>query len=172
MEAKSSSERSYVAKRLRKAALERMAYLLCHIFPVRRRKVVLWTLEGKGGFSCSPKYIALELLRRNRECGEKWKLYWLAGGTTEGFPSEITLVKDTLWRRAFHLSTAHFWIGNTRTFLGTVKRKKTVYIMAWHGSISLKPIGLYRGEKLSGIARLVSEADSALIDVALSGSRW
>ena len=170
MKAATSSEERYVKKRIRRARLERIAYCLCHIFPIQQNKVVLWTLEGKGGFACSPKYIAQELLRRNRE-GTNWTLYWLNGGN-KNFPQEIKPVKDSLWSRAYHLSTARFWVGNTRTFLGTAKRKGTSYIMVWHGSIALKPIGLYRGNKFSKIARLVSEADSKLIDVALSGSRW
>ena len=177
MSASQSGEERYIRKRLRRAAAVSLAFRLCRIFPVRKGKVVLWTLEGKGGFACSPKYIALELLRRNREEGSAWKLYWIAGGTAASsgraeFPPEITLVRDTFWSRVWHLSTAQFWVGNTRTPLGTKKRRGTCYLMAWHGSIALKPIGLYRGEKFSRIARLVSEADSKLIDIALSGSRW
>lgn len=88
------------------------------------------------------------------------------------FPPEIKKIKDSLWMRAYHLSTAKFWIANTRTFYGTIKRKETVYFQTWHGSISLKPIGKFRGEKLSKIAYLVSKSDSNLMDYALSGSRW
>ena len=147
-------------------------YRLCHIFPMKKNKIVMWTFEGDGGYACSPKYIAEEILKRNKEGKTDFEIYWLVKDVNKSFPAEIKRVKDTLINRAYHFSTAAYWISNTRTFYGTVKRSKTVYIQTWHGSISLKPIGRYRGSKLSKIAELVSEADSKLIDYAISGSAW
>lgn len=167
-----NSEEQYINVRKRKAFRESLAYYICHIFPIKKNKIVMWTFEGAGGYACSPKYIAEEILKRNWMGKSDYKIYWIVKDTSKEFPPEIIKVKDSLWARAFHLSTARYWIGNTRTYWGTVKRKKTTYIQTWHGSLSLKPIGKCRGDKFSRIAYLVSKADSDLMDYAISGSKW
>ncbi len=168
----STGEKLYVLKRRLKAFIYGIPFILCRIFPIQKNKIVLWTFEGTGGYGCSPRYIADELLRRKREGKNSYELYWILSDMSRELPEEIHKIHDTRWRRAYHMSTARYWIGNTRTFYGTRKRRGTKYIQTWHGSLSLKPIGLYRGEKLSYIAYLVSKADSKLIDIALSGSRY
>ena len=85
---------------------------------------------------------------------------------------EIEKVKNTLWNRAYHLSTARIWLSNTRSFYGTKKRKKQCYIQTWHATICIKPIGKYRGNLFPKMAYLVSAYDSKLIDYVLSGSTW
>ncbi len=162
----------YIAKRKRKAFLESLAYYVCRIFPIDKNKVVMWTFEGDGGYGCSPKYVAEELLRRNREEGKAYKIVWMLKNMGKEFPPEIRKVKDTLWRRAFHFATAGIWVSNTRTFYGTKKRKKQIYIQTWHQTIGIKPIGKYRGERLPKIAEIISRYDSSLINFVLSGSDW
>ncbi|SDA41710.1 CDP-glycerol glycerophosphotransferase [Butyrivibrio sp. INlla18] len=165
-------EKRYVAKRKIKAFLYGIPYLLCRIFPIKKNKIVLWTFEGTGGYGCSPRYIAEGLLKQKKEGKNSFELYWIVKDISKEFPKEIHKIKDTTWNRAFHMTTARFWIGNTRTFYGTRKRKGTTYIQTWHGSLSLKPIGKYRGNLFSKMAYLVSKADSDLIDHAISGSSY
>ena len=167
-----SSEIKYIRKRKRKAFLSGLVYLLCRVFPVDRQKVVMWTFEGSGGYGCSPRYIAEELLRRNREEGRQYKIVWLLNDTGKQFPDGIKKVKSTLWSRAYQLSTARFWVSNTRTFYGAKKRKGTTYVQTWHGTLNLKPIGRQRGAALPKMAEIVSRHDSGMIDYVLSGSRW
>ena len=166
------SEKIYIIKRRIKAFLHSLVYYVCRIFPIQKNKIVMWTFEGSGGYGCSPRYIAEEILKRNRQGITNFEIIWLVNDLGKDFPQEIKKVKNNLWFRAYHLSTARFWIANTRTFYGTVKRKGTTYFQTWHGTISLKPIGKMRGEKFSKIAYLVSEADSKLMDYALAGSHW
>lgn len=166
------SEMIYIAKRKIKAFLQGLVYYVCRIFPIDRHKVVMWTFEGNGGYGCSPKYIAEELLKRNRDSGTKYRIVWLVNDMSKEFPVEIQKAKDTLWNRAYHLSTARTWISNTRTFYGTKKRKNQCYIQTWHATICIKPIGKYRGDLFPKIAYLVSEYDSKLVDYVLSGSTW
>ena len=85
---------------------------------------------------------------------------------------KIKKVKNTLWHRAYHLSTASIWVSNTRTFYGTKKRNKQCYIQTWHATMCIKPIGKYRGNLLPKMAYIVSKYDSGLIDYVLSGSKW
>lgn len=166
------SETIYIIKRKFKAFTHSIVYYICRIFPVDQDKVVMWTFEGSGGFGCSPKYVAEEILKRNREGRTKFEIVWLLNDIGKDFPKEIKKVKNTLWNRAYHLSTAGTWISNTRTFYGTRKRKGQRYIQTWHATICIKPIGMYRGNLFPKMAYLVSAYDSGLIDYVLSGSSW
>lgn len=166
------AEELYIWKRQIKAFLHGLAYYMCRIFPVDSEKIVMWTFEGNGGYGCSPKYVAEELLKRNREEGKNYRIVWLSSDLSKEFPEEIQKAKNTLWSRAYHLSTAGIWVSNTRTFYGTKKRKTQCYIQTWHATICIKPIGKYRGDLFPRIAYLISRYDSRLIDYVLSGSAW
>lgn len=166
------TEEFYIVKRRAIASLHSLVYYGCRIFPVDKKKIVMWTFEGGGGYGCSPKYIAEEILKRNREGRTDYKIIWLLRDTDKEFPGEIKKVKDTLWNRAYHLSTAGTWVSNTRTFYGTKKRVGQCYIQTWHATLWIKPIGKYRGKRLPKMAYLVSRYDSQLIDYVLSGSDW
>lgn len=166
------SEKIYIAKRKIKAFRDSLAYYVCRIFPIQKNKIVMWTFECGGGYGCSPKYIAEEILKRNKEEKTNYQIVWLLNDLNKELPSEIQKVKNTLWNRAYHLSTAGTWVGNSRTFYGTRKRKKQNYIQTWHATICIKPIGKYRGNLFPKMAYLVSEYDSRLVDYVLSGSTW
>lgn len=166
------TEKVYIAKRKLKAFAVGITYYLCRIFPVDPGKIVMWTFEGGGGYGCSPRYIAEEILKRNREGRTDYRIVWLVNDMNREFPAEIRKAENTLWKRAYHLSTAGIWVGNTRTFYGTKKRKKQRYIQTWHATICIKPIGKYRGELFPRIAYLISAYDSEMIDYVLSGSAW
>lgn len=165
-------EKMYIAKRKLKAFLHSLAYYVCRVFPIDRNKIVMWTFEGGGGYGCSPKYVAEEIIKRNREGRTDYRIIWLLNDVSKVFPPEIEKVKNTLWNRAYHLSTAGIWLSNTRSFYGTKKRKKQCYIQTWHATICIKPIGKYRGSLFPKMAYLVSAYDSKLIDYVLSGSTW
>lgn len=165
-------EKLYILGRKMKAFFSGIPFYICRIFPVNSNKIVMWTFEGMGGYGCSPKYIAEELLKRKAHGKNNFEIFWLLEDMGKKFPPEIKKVKNSLWRRAYHLTTARFWVANTRTFYGTKKRKETTYFQTWHGTIALKPIGKYRGKKLSKMAYIVSAYDSKMIDYLLAGSRW
>lgn len=166
------TETLYITKRRVKAFIHGLVYCACRIFPVDKQKVVMWTFEGGGGYGCSPKYVAEEIIRSNQEGRTNYEIVWLLNDIKKEFPAEIKKVKSTLLSRAYHLSTAGTWVSNTRTFYGTRKRKKQCYIQTWHATICIKPIGKYRGNLFPKMAYLVSAYDSKLIDYVLSGSKW
>ena len=161
-------EENYIRKRLRSAKLQSIPFYLCRIFPIRRRKIVFCCIEGTTGYTCNPKYIAEELIRRDAG----YELVWLVNDTSKRFPREIRVVKNTLWNRAYHLTTARFWIDNSRKQLEVRKRKGQTYIQTWHAKLGFKPTCLDRGASFSKIAYLVSKHDSDLIDYVLSNSEW
>lgn len=162
------SEEAYIRKRKRKATLLSIVYHILRIFPVKNNKIVFTAFEGDGGFCCNPRYIAEELLRRQNQ----YELVWLVNNMSRQFPEKIHKVRNTFWRRAYHLSTAKIWVDNSRKAYGTAKRKSQMYIQTWHAGIGFKPIGRFRGEHFPEIAALVSKHDSGLIDYVLSNSDW
>ncbi len=163
-----NKENIYIAKRLLTAKLQSILFYLFRIFPIKKKKIVFTCIEGTTGYSCNPKYIAEELIRRNKG----YELVWLVNDITKSFPKEIHVSHNSLWNRAYHLTTAKFWIDNSRKQLEVRKRKGQIYIQTWHAKLGFKPTCLDRGESFSRIAYLVSKHDSDMIDYVLSNSDW
>lgn len=162
-----NQEERYIKKRLWKARVQSLAFYVCRVFPVKRKKAVFCCIEGTTGYTCNPKYIAEELHRRGG-----YELIWLVNDRSKSFPSYIRPVHNSLWRRAYHLTTAGFWIDNSRKQLEARKRRGQVYIQTWHAKLGFKPTCLDRGASFSKIAYLVSRHDSEMIDYVLSNSDW
>lgn len=162
------SEKVYILKRVFKGKLQSLLFYFMRIFPVNNKKIVFCCIEGTTGYSCNPKYIAEELIRRK----EDYELVWLVNDVSKRFPEEIKVVKNTLWNRAYQLTTAKVWIDNSRKQLEVRKRKGQLYIQTWHAKLGFKPTCLDRGKSFSKVAYLVSKHDSDMIDYVLSNSRW
>lgn len=163
-----NAEQRYIQKRIWKARFQSIPFYLFRIFPVQKKKIVFCCIEGTTGYTCNPKYIAGELIRRRSDI----QLVWLADDVSKTFPKEIRVVQNTLWNRAFHLTTARLWIDNSRKQLEVRKRKGQIYIQTWHAKLGFKPTCLDRGASFSRIAYLVSRHDSDMIDYVLSNSKW
>ncbi|MGN0345702.1 MAG: CDP-glycerol glycerophosphotransferase family protein, partial [Lachnospiraceae bacterium] len=167
-----NEEQRYVQKRLQKARFQSIPFYLNRVFPIKINKIVFCCIEGTTGYSCNPKYIAEELIKQNKGNDKKFELVWLVNDVSKKFPKEIKVVKNTLWNRAYHLSTARFWIDNSRKQLEVRKRKGQIYIQTWHAKLGFKPTCLDRGASFSKIAYLVSKHDSDMVDYWLSNSDW
>lgn len=170
-----NQEKRYIRKRIWKARFQSIAFYICRIFPIKKNKIVFCCIEGTTGYSCNPKYIAEELIRRNKQESDgkkRFKLVWLVNDMSKSFPKEIQVVHNSLWNRAYQLSTAGFWIDNSRKQLEARKRKGQIYIQTWHAKLGFKPTCLDRGASFSKIAYLVSKHDSDLVDYWLSNSDW
>ena len=105
-----NEEQRYIRKRIWKARFQCIPFYLCRIFPIHKKKIVFCCIEGTTGYTCNPKYIAKEMIRRD----EDYELVWLVNDISKQFPKEIKVVHNTLWNRAYHLTTARFWIDNSR----------------------------------------------------------
>ena len=162
------SEEQYIKNRQKQAKKLTLKFKLMQVFPIKRKKIVVSTFEGDGGYCCNPRYIIEELLNRS----SNYEIVWLTHDISRQFPEKIKVVKDTSWNIAYHLSTAHIWLDNYRKPLGTIKRKGQIYIQTWHASIGFKAVGLYRGDLFPKIARIVSKADSDMIDYMIINSDY
>ena len=121
-----NQEKQYIRKRIWKARIQSIAFYMCRIFPIMKNKIVFCCIEGTTGYSCNPKYIAEELIHRNKQEADgkkRFKLVWLVNDMSKSFPKEIQVVHNSLWNRAYQLSTAGFWIDNSRKQLEARKRK-------------------------------------------------
>ena len=163
-----TKEERYIRRRLRLAEKQAREFYRCRKYPIDHRKIVFTTIEGTTGFSCNPKYIALELLKRRQDLD----LVWLVDDMAKEFPPGIRKVRNSLRNRAYELSTAAVWVDNSRKQLECRKRPGQFYIQTWHGSLWLKPLGLERGKSFSRIAYHVSVHDSNMVDLLLTNSAW
>lgn len=164
-------ERLYICGRVLTGKMQGILFYLFRIFPIDNKKIVFCCIEGTTGYTCNPKYIAEEFIRRDSH-RKDYKLIWLVNDTSKRFPKRIKVVKNTLLNRAYHLTTAKVWIDNSRKQLECRKRKKQIYIQTWHAKIGFKPTCLDRGKSFSRIAYIVSKHDSDMIDYWLSNSEW
>lgn len=161
-------EKSYIRKRVFKGKLQSILFYLCRIFSINQKKIVFCCIEGTTGYTCNPKYIAKELIKRRKG----YRLVWLVNDTSKKFPKEIKAIKNTLFNRAYHLTTSKIWIDNSRKQLECRKRKGQIYIQTWHAKLGFKPTCLDRGKSFSRIAYIVSKHDSDMVDYWLSNSDW
>lgn len=162
------TESGYIRKRKFKAFFTYLFYNMLRIFPIKDNKLVFTTFEGDGGYCCNPRYIAEELLKRDKD----YEIVWLVNNTKKEFPVGIRKVKNTYLNRAYHLVTARVWVDNSRKAFGTAKRKKQLYIQTWHAALEFKPVGKFRGKLFPKIAHIVSVYDSRLADYVTSNSEW
>lgn len=162
------NERMYIFWRRLKAAGNSLCFIVCRLLPIKENRISVCTFEGKGGFGCNPKYIVQELHRRNPD----YEIIWFVNDLSKEFPSYIKKVSNHLWNRALWLSTSKIWIDNYRKPYGTCKRKHQYYINTWHATIGFKSIGLWRNEKFSKMAYIVSKNDSEMIDEVVIDSEW
>jgi CDP-glycerol glycerophosphotransferase len=162
------NEQNYIFYRKVKAFGNKMCFWLCRVFPIHKNRIAICTFEGKGGFGCNPKYVVEELHRRKPNL----QFVWLVNDMEKQFPEYIQKVPNTLWSRAYWLSTSKIWIDNYRKPYGTCKRKGQYYLNTNHFTLGFKSTGLWRGAGFSKMAYLVNKNDSDMIDRIVIDSKW
>jgi CDP-glycerol glycerophosphotransferase len=140
---------------------------------IDKTKIVFCNFFGLG-FGCNPKYIALELLKRDTQ--KLFKLIWLINPDKVKepgqFPPGIILVDYCSIRAFFELASAKIWIDNCRKFLYPHKRKKQFYFQTWHGSIGIKKCEKDVEDKLPLYYIRNAKHDSRMIDYCISNSKF
>ena len=108
-----NQEKRYIQKRIWKARMQSILFYLFRVFPICKKKIVFCCIEGTTGYTCNPKYIAEELLKKNEEIkerlklhkteGEPYELVWLVNDISKQFPEGIKVIQNTLLNRAYHI---------------------------------------------------------------------
>ena len=151
----------------------------CVRVPIRKNKIVLLSGDNKT-YSCNPKYITEEIIRRNLQ----YDLVWLLPKYYDLFyhvPEGIKVVNVDNWRACLkELSEAHIWIDNNRKnrFFdkGLIKKEGQFYIQTWHGSLGIKRICKSRPwfslEKTNKFRFFASKPDDESVDFVISNSNF
>lgn len=114
--------------------LKKFFEVLCRNLPMQN-KIVFDNFGGKG-FGDDPKYIALELIKRNTGA----KLYWIVEDCKTPMVKGIKTIKVKSFAYIYHMMTAKIYIDNIKHSHHMMKRKGQYYIQTWHGCIALKKI--------------------------------
>lgn len=139
---------------------------------------VLCICWGGNKYSCNPKAITDEILRRKAN-GEKMPRVFYAFNNVELFtsdlPKEITPIKLGSLRFYFILATSRFVISNTRVSSITwpfPKKKGQYYFQTMHGGHGLKRQELEVSDSLSDEYIQMLHEDAARIDLMISDSAF
>ncbi len=101
-------------------------------FPLKD-KVVFDNFGGRG-MGDDPKYIATELLRRERTI----PIYWIVDSKNVELLQGITPLRLKSFRYYYHVMTAKVLVDNIRHSHHLQKRKGQYYIQTWHATVPLK----------------------------------
>lgn len=143
------------------------AWQIFSLCPVQKEKVIFSNFNGNG-FGDNPRYIAEEFIRRKLP----YKLYWVCEKPGCKFPPELTIIRPNTVSFVYHMSTASFWIDNTRKLYYFKKKKSQTYIQVWHGGPGLKKIEKDAGNSLSADYIAYAKKDAKQMDLMISNCRW
>lgn len=114
-------------------------FILSITTPVDDKKIVFITFQGD--YTCNPKYITDELIRRKRD----YDLVWSARQYTllhpDNMPREpVRAVEQMSYEFYKELASAKVWVVNSVDFLKNplYKKKNQFLIETWHGSLGIK----------------------------------
>ncbi len=104
------------------------------LLPIKNNKIFIDNFGGLG-FSDSPKYLVLELQKK-----EKYDIYWKLNNIDDNIVP-VHKIKNKTILEFVCFYTSKFIISNVRLPLYLKKRRKQIYIETWHGGIAFKKIG-------------------------------
>lgn len=133
--------------------------------PVNPAKIVFVSYDGKG-YSCNPKYIAEEILRRDLP----FDLVWLVNNLDLYMPDKIRKVIYRSFDSLYELATAQVIVTNEMTPLDFHKKSSQYFIMTWHGAWTAKYINLDLKERCSPELINAINASNAVTDLMFAGS--
>lgn len=139
---------------------------LFQLISVSKDKIVFCNFNGRG-FGDNPKYVALEILRRNLP----YKLYWVVSNNKVYVPDGFIRIKYRSIHYIYTLSTMKVYVDNQK--IGSIwkKKKGQYYIQTWHGSLPIKKTESAVADKLSQTYVCESKRDSEWIDTFIVPSK-
>lgn len=108
---------------------------------VVRNKVFVMTYDDT--YSCNPKYIVEELLRRKLPLDIVCVTPEDEHADVSAFPMNVRLVQRKSFEMFEEMASARIWIDNALScvWYGMPKKKDQVYFNTWHGSMGIKKLG-------------------------------
>lgn len=143
------------------------AWQVCYLFPVEAHKIIFSNFNG-GGFGDNTRYIAQECIRQKIP----YKLFWVCEKPGCTFPPQLTIIRPNTLSFVYHMSTAGFWVDNTRKLYYFKKKSTQTYIHTWHAGPGMKKIERDAGTGLSEAYIAYAKRDSKNIDLLLSNCRF
>lgn len=134
-------------------------------FEIIPNKIVFISYDGKG-YTCNPKYIAEEILRRNLPVD----LVWLVDNPNYPMPEKIRKVLYNSMEAAYELSTAQVIVTNEMTRLLFEKKQGQYLIMTWHASWGLKHVNLDMGDRVTPALVEAIKASNSVTDLMIADS--
>ena len=134
---------------------------------VENDKILFLTFQKN--YTCNPKYICEEIMRRKLP----WKLVWVKGAFSHGnFPPEIETVPAYSLKYFHALYSSGIWIDNAFnvTKAAISKKQNQFYIDTWHGSLGIKRINAETVKEKGHLKR--GAASRELVDVCISNSTF
>jgi len=127
--------------------------------PIDSNKIVFSNFLGRG-FGDNPKYIALELLRRDPTLD----LVWAVSDPDAPMPEGIRTVRYGSFAAAKEWATAAVWVDNVRNTLRPRKKAGQLYLQAWHGPFSGKRVEMDAQDTLSADYIRSAKYDGSIAD--------
>lgn len=146
--------------------IKTITYKLFCLLPIKKNKIIFNNFFGNG-YGDNPKYIARELLKKN-----KYDLVWACKENQNKTLPEGIRTSNEWFRYLKEFATAKIWISNVRLPRYIKKRKGQYYIQTWHGGLALKKIEKDAEKSLS--KEYVKDAiyDSKRTDIMLTNSDY
>lgn len=140
--------------------------------PVKDNKILFYSHTNS--YSCNPKYIAEEILKRKLP----YELVWVVDNLNnkDSFPKEIKIVLKNTDEEKIEYATSKIWVDNNRKELELLAYKKTeqVYIQTWHGSLGIKKTSFERDKSkyFNKKLELWHSFENTKIDYLISNGSW
>ncbi|MEE1438212.1 MAG: CDP-glycerol glycerophosphotransferase family protein [Lachnospiraceae bacterium] len=108
---------------------------------VKDNKILFLTFQG--AYTCNPRYICDEILKREKNWDLVWVVDDLSEETRKEFPKEVRLVERNTNKYFKELYSAKVWIDNAFnvTKVSVKKKPEQIYLETMHGSLGIKRIG-------------------------------
>lgn len=120
---------------LRTIIVSSIKRIISIIIPIKNNKIVFTCFKGNG-YTDSPKYIAEEIIKRNKS----YDLVWLVRDLELNLPKQIRKVKIDSVKALFEYASAKVWVSNIRSTRGITKKRKQFYLQTWHAALHLKKV--------------------------------
>ncbi|MBQ1414291.1 MAG: CDP-glycerol glycerophosphotransferase family protein [Clostridia bacterium] len=118
-------------------------YALMKDLPIVPNRVVFSTFQNT--FTCNPRYIAEELLRRHADCQIIFVVNRAVYQDKDAYeiPPNVWLVSRGSIASFVALGTAKIWVDNALNCIwkDIPKKDGQIYINTWHGSLGIKRLG-------------------------------